>query len=258
MAKLFSPQVGANFGETFISTVNSERKLRQQQQQFNQDLQFRNRQLDFLNIYRQGLLAEGEKRSDISQDRLDFDIDQSKIPTEFTGDRFEPISSGVEGTGEFKGQKVNIVFDKKKKERFEVPVFVSPDKNTGLTTPFVSGSKLRDTELRFEDFQALSEEMEKSGKDEVELPDGTKLSKERLKTLRKQAFDDVVFETDERSKQLNEIYENFDQAFQKYLKLASDKKLTKDNIDSIVSRDLKGAPPDMIKEMKELLKARVF
>ena len=62
--KLFSPNVGKNFGEAFNATVDRERKLKQQQDQFNQDMAFRNRQLGLLNIYRQ----DTEKRLQAAQD----------------------------------------------------------------------------------------------------------------------------------------------------------------------------------------------
>ncbi len=293
MAKLFSPRVGQNFGEAFLSTIDRERKLRQQQLQFQQDQAFRNRQLDFLNVYREGILANQdaqekrlidqgkaglieagftpigqiEGRKNIRTDKFESTTpegDITSVPTtKLFGQEFTPpppeTPKELQTTGARVGKDGFIYRWNPNTKKYEKTNLEAPIDTTGdLTTPFTSRDKLRDASIRFGDFRNLSDEMQKSGKDEVTLPDGTVITKERLKVLREQAFDDVVFQTDERAKQLNSIYENFDQAFRRYLKLAEDGKLTKNNIDSIISRDLKGAPADMIKEMKDLLKSRVF
>ena len=247
MAKLFSPRVSQNFGEAFLSTIDRERKLRQQQQQFQQDQAFRNRQLDFLQTFRQGTLEARSREQDFKE--------RPVIPDPTEQARIMPLGGGFieeRFIKDVEGKETIIGFES----------LISPDRSGrikgDLTTPFISKDKLRSAEIRFEDFRNLSDELGRTGEETIKLPDGTELSRERVKVLREQAFDDVVFQTDERAKQLNSIYENFDQAFRRYLKSAEEGKLTKNNIDNIISRDLKGAPADMIKEMKELLKSRVF
>ena len=324
-AKLFTPNVGKNFGEAFLSTIDRERKLRQDQDQFNQAQAFRERQLDFLNVYRNSLTEQAKAQEERLQNQLDYNVSQGyapvqeglvpgrknqrtgefdthlptttgkevkglfgadigegnfvrkdlipQAPEEFTGDRYETISSNVKGTGKFQGQKVNKIYDKKEKREFQEPVILDPKSNESdnLTTPFISGDKLRNAKIKFQDIDKIYREL---GGKQVSIgnidpstdasgqknKDNGEITRQQLSVMRNQAFEDVVFQTNERSKNLNSIYENFDQEFQTYLSMAKKGDLTKDNLDRMVSDDMKkiNAPKDMIKEMKELLKLRVF
>jgi len=133
--KLFSPNVSKNFGESFNATVDRERKLKQQQDQFNQDMAFRNRQLGLIDIYRTELLADQDAQEKRLQARFEFDKEQANKTKPFTGDRYENISTGVIGTEEFKGQKVNKIYDKLEQKEFQVPSFIDATKTDKDKTP---------------------------------------------------------------------------------------------------------------------------
>ena len=134
-AKLFTPNVGKNFGESFLATVDRERKLKQQQDQFNKDMAFKNRQLGLIDIYRTELLADQDAQEKRLQARFEFDKEQANKTKPFTGDRYENISTGVIGTEEFKGQKVNKIYDKLEQKEFQVPSFIDATKIDKDKTP---------------------------------------------------------------------------------------------------------------------------
>ena len=118
MAKLFSPRVGQNFGEAFLSTLDRERKLNQQQQQFQQQMAFRNRQLNFINIYRDNLIEQNRVQEERLRDQGIADVigggftpidqvegDVTRVPTtELFGQEFlnpqtqAPKQEGIERT----------------------------------------------------------------------------------------------------------------------------------------------------------------
>ena len=106
MGKFISAQGIKNFGESFNATVDRERKLKQQQDQFNQQMAFRNRQLGLLNIYRQDTEKRLQAAQDINKQVTEYGItSQYQEVPKGTGDvnidrSFDPVltPSGTSGT----------------------------------------------------------------------------------------------------------------------------------------------------------------
>ena len=62
MGKFISKQGIQNFGEAFLSSIEQQRRLQQQQEQFDEQMGFRERQSDLTEVYRQGLFAQNQEQ----------------------------------------------------------------------------------------------------------------------------------------------------------------------------------------------------
>ena len=97
MGKFISKQGIQNFGEAFLSTIDRERKLRQDQDQFNQAQAFRERQLDFLNVYRNSLTEQAKAQEERLQAQFEFNKEQANKPAPpkpITETSLEPLFGG--------------------------------------------------------------------------------------------------------------------------------------------------------------------
>ena len=76
MPKLSSIQ---QFGDNFLKVIENERDRKQRRNEFNNEMAFRNRQLNFLNNYRQGILADQRTQAELSQNQFEADL-SSQFP----------------------------------------------------------------------------------------------------------------------------------------------------------------------------------
>lgn len=162
-----SKQSVQHFGETLLTVIQNERDRRLRLEEFNREMGWRNRQLNFTAKYQEGLLERGQQQEDrlreqnianligsgfrtggqlgrenirtgerdIQEPAFElfgekFGFPPQQAPEPFTGDRYETISNNVVGTGKFKGQKVNLAYDKKEQEQVQFPVHIDPNKDT--------------------------------------------------------------------------------------------------------------------------------
>jgi len=260
MGKLFSPRVSSNFTEAFLSTVDRERKLKQRREEFNQELKFRNRQLDFLNIYRNSLEQQADERIEqnrIQEKRLREQFEFDKLPKEP-----EPIKQLLK-TEENNGILSDFFgFDIGTDEediitsinRRNLPK--KTDKKDQI--PFFDLSKSGDAFREFKNLQSgipLEVDEGEEGRFNVTLNNKlTELSQSEIEELKKQKIREIEDNTNNEARRINSTVPGFFDAFQAFFR----KIKSPEEINSVVSRELKGMSSTTIDAMKTLLKRRIF
>lgn len=142
------------------------------------------------------------------------------------GTLFRPFESTISGRG-----------DKKTPYTNQIALDASEDRLRELRNIKPEG----DTYSYYDDKGNLIEDVSAGGMQTV-----IQREEERLKAL-----------TDDKARWYNSKWENFDQAYQSFIQAADIGELTLENLDRVINEGMKGAPADVIKEMKSLIKKRV-
>ena len=254
-AKLFSPNVGKNFGEAFLSTIDRERKLRQDQQQFNQSMAFKERQLNFLDAYRNSLVGVQQGNLDARNREQDFrEIPPPSKP--ITETSLEPLFGGMVEVKREDGKVIDYGSHYKQSKT------ETEEEKTPLYD--LSGSGKAFNEYReFESTMARDETGDYDVLGEKNLISGSQVR--GLKQAKLQAVKDA---TDNEARKITQKVPNFYGSFQrimggvgKGLKIKSTGEIiqiTKDNIDKVVNKLMKNESSETRDAMKTLLKRRIF
>jgi len=184
-----------------------------------------------------------------------------KTPEPFTGDRYETIASNVVGTGDYKGQKVNKVWDKQKQVETQIPVFREPDKSPEdktPKTPYTNQIKLDASEDRLAELKKVRN----SGGETYSYYDenGTP-----VKNISKAGMDIVIKREEEKLKSLlddkaewfNSKWGNFDQVYRILVDDVEEGYITSNNYESQINQRMPNAPQDGKNRMKDLVKQRL-
>ena len=256
--KLFSPNVSKNFGESFNATVDRERKLKQQQDQFNKDMAFRNRQLGLLNIYRESSVGIDQGNLDARNREQDFrEIPKPISPTEQA--RTRPLGGGIVEERYFEDAQGNETIT-------GYESLISPDRSGGKDkdkTPLydLSGSGKAFNEYR--EFEKTAERTEE-GIDVVGQKD--LMSSTQFEGMKGGKLQAVIDATDNEARKINSKVPGFYGVFQEIMgargqEIEVDGKriaVTKENVDKVVNVLFKGQSSETRDAMKTLLKRRIF
>ena len=261
MGKFISKQGIQNFGEAFLSTMARERKLKQEQEQFNQQMSFRSRQLKFLNNYREGLLADQDAQEKRLQTRLDFDIEQSKITKPIEQARTKPLGGGIIEERFFKDAQGNETIT-------GYESLISPDRSGGKDkdkTPLYDLSGSGKVFNEYKEFEKTAERTEE-GIDVVGQKD--LMSPTQFEGMKGGKLQAVIDATDNEARKINSKVPSFYGTFQTImggvkngLKIKSTGEviqITKDNVDKVVNKLMKNESSETRDAMKTLLKRRIF
>ena len=130
MAKLINwNNFNKGFGETFNYTLNNERRLQQQQAQFNQEMEYRNRQSDLDQDYRNSTLDISRENLDINKTGQKIDIMKGLLPSQEGG-------AGAMTGGDWEKQTgVDLYPEDKEKDFYSMFQEATPEATTetGLT-----------------------------------------------------------------------------------------------------------------------------
>jgi hypothetical protein len=252
MAKLFSPNVSKNFGEAFLSTVDRERKLRQQQQQFDQEMSFRNRQLNFLNAYREGLLGINQGNLDARNREQDFK-EQPTAPKEL-----QTSGARVGADGYIHRWNPNT-------KKYEKTNLKAPETNGGagngqggvIQSPHISSIKLDEAYGQYRGYDDNYNKSLKEGESQKIIDAGgnqVELTKEQLRAGRDSHRKTFMIHADNRADALEKTYKGFE-AFYNEFKDRKDLKgaISRGRLMHVISTDMAGFPADAIREMFELI-----
>lgn len=260
MAKLLSKQGIQNFSESFLSTIDRERKLAQNREQFQQQMAFRNRQLDFLSVYRQSLIEQGDTRLGINQGNLDArnrEQDFRELPVE--PKPIKQLLRTERGGGvisDFFG------FDVGTDEEDIVTSINRRNLPKGTEDkekiPFFDLSKSGDAFREFRNLQSgtpLAVNEGEEGKFNVTLNNKlTEVSQSEIEELKRQKIREIEDNTNNEARRINSTVPGFFDAFQAFFR----KIKSPEEINSVVSKELKDMSSTTIDAMKTLLKRRIF
>ena len=247
MPKLSSIQ---NFGEQFLSVIQNLKKERADKEQFEKEMRYKFRQQNLMNTYYKGILENQVTDNILARER--FEYEKTLLP--------EPPKTNTEGS--YKNPETGTIWKWDETNQKPLDTGIPYDRKEGSTTivneapkttPYVDVTKSDDAITEYKNLTGKRIKRNDDGNYIVPGYEST-FTAEELKQGKQVALDKIISETDNESKRYNQIYMNFDQAYQKFL----GGNLTKDNLDEKVSKGLRGAPPDMIKAMKDLLKKRIF
>lgn len=257
MAKLFNPKnFSDQFGESFIRTLEMDKQMRQRQEEFNRQMQFENRQLNFLQDYRNKSL-EAERNAPFETSTGDvYTKDFSKQlwqappmqPKPLTQSRLKNYQGGVieeqyqiSPEGEVITGYENIF---------------SPDrsdkKNEEDKTPYYDLTK---SGLAFNQYKELQSGVPTEQGFNLFLQDKpTTLTQKDLEGLKKQKIKDIEIATDNEARQINSKVPGFYSTFQGLLNTIS----KPEDIDREVNKYLSQVSTETRDAMKTLLKRRIF
>ena len=250
-----------NFNEAFLSTMDRERKLKEQREQFDREMGFRRRQLDLLDAYRQ-------KQVEVSEGHLEAREESNLLNREiFEWEKNKPVETEPleSATVEFM-PGIGYV---EKKTRGDVPYDFNLLK--GLTsgsgekkekTPYYDLSKSGDLISKYQDIENAKRipdtEEDKTLRGQYQYMTkegaGVTLTPEQKSELKRRIMDDIVLTTDDEARKINSKVNGFYKTFQGFLNMG----LSPDQIDAEVNKYLKEASSETRDAMKTLLKRRIF
>ena len=129
MAKINWNLASQQFGEAFNYTLNNERRLQQQQAQFNQEMEYRNRQSGLDQDYRNSTLDMNKRQEDRLETGQKIDIMKGLLPSQEGG-------AGAMTGGDWEKQTgVDLYPAEKEKDFYSMFQEATPEatKETGLT-----------------------------------------------------------------------------------------------------------------------------
>jgi len=246
MGKLFSPRVSQNFTEAFLSTVDRLAKEKQQRDEFNQRLQFRNRQLDFLNVYRESIIRQ-------AGERIEETGEQNDIRNDLNALKFGELQGQNDITNDLNERKFA---EKQKQNRIGNAFDIAKGQDK---TPFYDLSKSGDSFREFKNLQSgtpLVVDKGKEGRFNVTLNNKlTEVSQSEIEELKSQKIREIEDNTDNEARKINSTVPGFFDAYQSFLSIL---KKNPEGINSLVSKTLKGMSSTTIDAMKTLLRRRIF
>ena len=258
MPKLSSIQ---NFGEQFLSVIQNIKKERTEKEQFEKEMRYKFRQQNLMNTYYKGILENQVTDNILARER--FEYEKTLLP--------EPPKTNIEGS--YKNPETGTIWKWDETNQKPLDTGIPYDRKEGSitivneapkTTPYVDVTKSDDAFTEYKKYTGKNVTPIDEDSFDV-LGEKDALSGEDVKRIRGEKLKGLISETDNEAKRYNQIYMNFDETYQDFLRVTDptklkpgEKQLTKNNLERRVTNGLKGAPNDMIKAMKDLLKKRIF
>jgi len=283
MAKLINwNNFNKGFGETFNYTLNNERRLQQQQAQFNQEMEYRNRQSGLDQDYRReniDLTKEGGIADMLGKG---FKLDEQTPEATVYGKGFDyppeepqkmrPLFDITQTFPNEQGTPTVYGISKDTLEQFPLGTDYSEltqrmnankgDKEKEEKTPYFDLTKSGDLFSKYQDIES-AERIPDTEKDETLRGQyqymtkdgaGVRISPTQKAELKRRTMDDLTLAADNEARQINSKVPGFYSTYQALLNMVD----KPEDIDRVVNENLGSASVETRDAIKTLLRRRIF
>ena len=262
------------FGEGFVKTLESERKRKKEEDQFNQDMAFKYRQQNLMNnIYQQRQDLDKETSFvDVGKDDVysKLGVPEGKYHTSLMDNligaygKGEPKDKLFDIEGSYKNDKTGTYWTYDKQTGKPIDLEIPFDRNEGRTTvnmpptqePYVPTKDLDAMWRKYQQYDEIDKNWKNLSDENKKDKDGNVMDYKTFQKSKQEFFKEIVSETKDRAKKLSEEYVGFNSMFNDLLRDPALK--TAEDKDTFISKAMYGYPEEAIRQMKELVYKRIF